>query len=153
MIGFLKFFLELEIFVPVYLVFELAIPVLRGRPKFPATRWLGRGLLFFLPKRTSTESLLDASNRRLREAKIRMDAARTDLTAAELERGALSLEDGASGLRSGADPEASAACVFCGSRSRVVVATCCGRLVCPSHRGGTGTIGDGFTCYDHPFGF
>jgi hypothetical protein len=42
-------------------------------------------------------------------------------------------------------------CAFCGSDDTVVT-TCCGKLACPAHRAGTGTISDGFCCKDHPFG-
>jgi hypothetical protein len=41
-------------------------------------------------------------------------------------------------------------CVFCGA-DNVVIAKCCNRAVCPTHRIGTGTVSDGFDCPNHPF--
>lgn len=43
-------------------------------------------------------------------------------------------------------------CFACGATYRLVVAICCRRPCCPSHRYGTGDVSSGFTCSDHPFG-
>ena len=43
-------------------------------------------------------------------------------------------------------------CFACEVTERLALATCCGRLCCPSHRFGDGSLRSGFTCSDHPFG-
>ena len=98
----LKFFLGLDVLLPVYLVFDLFVPILRSRPKFPTIRFVGRLISAALP-RTTTGSLLEASNHRLREARKRLGAATADMTAAELEREALSLEERTNTLREAGD--------------------------------------------------
>jgi len=92
-------FLEFDVFLLVFLTWEVAVPILRGRPRFPICRWIGRRLLRLAPKSTTTETLLESSTRRMREAKVRLDAAKTDLLAAETEQKALEMEEATNELR------------------------------------------------------
>jgi hypothetical protein len=56
--GLLRLLLELEVLLPAWLLVELGIPILRGRPRFPMSRWLLRRLLSLIPSRTPADALV-----------------------------------------------------------------------------------------------
>jgi hypothetical protein len=99
-----RLILESGMFVVPYLCFEVVVPYLWDKPIFPLTRRLFRIVGWFIPEKPTTETLLDASTRRLANARIRLRAAEADLAAAELEQKALSLEDTTNDLREKGKP-------------------------------------------------
>jgi hypothetical protein len=66
-------FLGLDVLAATLLIVELAIPVLREKPKFPITRWI-LGRLLSVGK--SKGSLVEQSNARLVSARKRLEAAK-----------------------------------------------------------------------------
>jgi hypothetical protein len=95
----LKLFFEFGILVPAYLVFEVAVPVLRERTKFPLTRWCLKRVVALKPRSTTVEMVAEASRLRLANAEKRLAAAQVDYDAAKLEKVALKLEDDTNDLR------------------------------------------------------
>jgi hypothetical protein len=95
----IKSLLEAEILIPLWLLVELALPVARGRPVLPITKWVLKKILSPLLNRTPTESLLASSTRREKEAQARLQAAERDLRAARTEKTAAELEDKANNIR------------------------------------------------------
>jgi hypothetical protein len=98
----IRLLLEFDVLAALFLLEELAIPYLRDRRMFPASRWvLGklRGQAARIASRTPTEELLDSALSRQREAQARLDAATRDLEAARLEKKAAELESATNRLR------------------------------------------------------
>ena len=100
--GLIRLLLEFDVLAALFLLEEIAIPYLRDRRMFPASRWvLGklRARVARIASRTPTEELLDSALSRQREAQARLDAATRDLEAAKLEREASVLESATNKLR------------------------------------------------------
>ncbi len=95
----LRLLLELDILVPAWLLVELAIPILRDRPRLPVTRWLLRRVLALIPSRTPADALVSSAEARRKSARLRLGAATRDRQAAELEALADRLESETNRLR------------------------------------------------------
>ena len=100
--GLIRLLLEFDVLAALFLLEEIAIPYLRDRRMFPASRWaLGklRARVARIASRTPTEELLDSALSRQRDAQARLDAATRDLEAARLERKAAEIESATNHLR------------------------------------------------------
>jgi hypothetical protein len=98
-VWFIKLLIETEILIPLWVGIELALPMARGKPILPISKWVLRKTLSPLLNRTPTESMLASAARREKEAQARLLAAEKDLKAAKTERAAAELEDQTNDIR------------------------------------------------------
>lgn len=100
-----RLFFELDAVVALFVIIELAVPVLRDKPKLPISRWLLRTGYKLAVGSKPKSSLLESSNMRLGAAKERVRAAEADLVAAETEQKALRMENETNRIREKGDEE------------------------------------------------
>jgi hypothetical protein len=92
-----------ELLFPVYLGFEILVPLWRRRPLFPIARVFFGGFFRGFLTTPSHKGLVNSAQSRLEQANSRMIAAERDLKAAQLEHAAAALEEKANELRKGDD--------------------------------------------------
>ena len=80
---------------------QLVGPLWRGRPVFPAIRWVAGIGAKRVKHKIGASVLVESSKQRLEEAKVRLSAAQVDVEAARLELEAERKEDEAARLRVG----------------------------------------------------
>lgn len=101
----LRLFFELDALAALFVIVELAVPVLRDKPKLPITRWILRTGYKLLTSDKPKNSLLEQANTSLGVARERLKAAEADLVAAETEQRALRMENRTNDIREKGDEE------------------------------------------------